>query len=116
MSVAWQRPSTPERPGAVTPGYRSWTQKLRSGTVERELDLSNCSVARTLDVVGDRWTLLVLRDAFNGVRRFDDLQRRLGAARTVLSARLAALVEAGVLDRVPYREAGQRERAEYRLT
>lgn len=81
-----------------------------------DLDLSNCSVARTLDVVGDRWTLLVLRDAFNGVRRFDDLQRRLGAARTVLSARLATLVEHGVLDKVPYRDPGQRERYEYRLT
>jgi DNA-binding HxlR family transcriptional regulator len=84
--------------------------------VDAELDLSNCSVARTLDVVGDRWTLLVLRDACNGVRRFDDLQRRLGAARTVLSARLGALVEHGILDRVPYRDPGQRERYEYRLT
>jgi DNA-binding HxlR family transcriptional regulator len=84
--------------------------------VDREQDLANCSVARTLDVVGDRWSLLVLRDAFNGVRRFDDLQRRLGAARTVLSARLATLVEHGVLDKVPYRDPGQRERFEYRLT
>lgn len=84
--------------------------------MERELDLSNCSVARTLDVVGDRWSLLVLRDAFNGVRRFDDLQRRLGAARTVLSTRLATLVDHGILDRVPYRDPGQRERFEYRLT
>lgn len=82
----------------------------------REISLDNCSVARALDVVGDKWTLLVLRDAFNGVRRFDDLQRRLGAARTVLSARLATLVEQGVLDKVPYREPGQRERDEYRLT
>ena len=82
----------------------------------RDVSLENCSVARALEVVGDKWTLLVLRDAFNGVRRFDDLQRRLGAARTVLSARLATLVDQGVLDKVPYREPGQRERYEYRLT
>ena len=87
------------------------------GSVDRrELDLSNCSIARALDVVGDRWTLLVLRDAFNGIKRFDDLQRRLGAARTVLSARLATLVDQGILDKAPYREPGQRERYEYRLT
>ena len=91
--------------------------KLRPVDAEwKDIDLANCSVARTLDVVGDRWTLLVLRDALNGVRRFEELQHRLGAARTVLSARLATLVEHGVLDRVPYREPGQRERFEYRLT
>lgn len=76
----------------------------------------NCSVARTLEVVGERWTLLVLREAFYGVRRFDDFQRHLGVARNVLAARLAVLVAAGVLAREPYQEAGRRQRQEYRLT
>jgi DNA-binding HxlR family transcriptional regulator len=76
----------------------------------------NCSIAATLGLIGEKWTLLVLRDAFNGVRRFDDLHRRIGAPRQVLSARLTHLVEAGILRRVPYREPGQRQRDEYRLT
>src|SRR3954467_14665590 len=75
----------------------------------------NCSIARTLAVLGDRWTLLVLREAFNGVRRFEDLQRGLGVARDVLTVRLNRLVDEGVLERVPYREPGQRRRHEYRL-
>ena len=55
-----------------------------------------CSVARSLEVIGERWTLLVLRDAFLGVRRFDDFQRSLGIARNVLAARLGRLVDEGV--------------------
>jgi DNA-binding HxlR family transcriptional regulator len=78
--------------------------------------LAHCSIARTLELVGEKWTLLVLRDAFNGVRRFDDLHRRIGAPRQVLSQRLGRLVAAGLLRRVPYREPGQRTRYEYRLT
>ena len=81
-----------------------------------ETDTANCTVARTLGLVGDRWALLVLRDAFNGVRRFDDLHRHLGIAPTVLTRRLDDLVEAGLMTRVPYRERGQRTRHEYRLT
>jgi DNA-binding HxlR family transcriptional regulator len=81
-----------------------------------EIELANCSIARTLELVGEKWTLLVLRDAFNGVRRFDDLHRRIGAPRQVLSARLGRLVDVGLLRRVPYREPGQRTRYEYRLT
>lgn len=75
-----------------------------------------CSVARTLEVVGERWTMLVLREAFYGVRRFNDFQQLLGAPRNVLTARLQTLVDAGVLRREPYREEGARERHEYRLT
>lgn len=81
-----------------------------------EYDGGACSVARTVEVLGDRWTVLVLRDVFNGVRRFDDLTRHLGIARDVLTKRLSTLVEEGVLERVPYREAGARTRYEYRLT
>ena len=63
-----------------------------------------CSIARTLEVVGERWTLLILRDAFLGVRRFDDFQTRLEISRSVLTGRLAELVEAGLLRREPYQE------------
>lgn len=80
------------------------------------IDLSSfeCSVARTLDVVGDKWTLLVLRDAFYGVRRFEDFTRDLGIARNVLTDRLTRLVEVGVLERRQYE--AHPPRFEYRLT
>ena len=55
-----------------------------------------CSVARTLSVLGDRWTMLILRNAFMGIRRFDEFQRRLGVTRHVLSDRLTRLVEYGI--------------------
>jgi DNA-binding HxlR family transcriptional regulator len=81
-----------------------------------DIDLSHCSIARTLELIGEKWTMLVLREAFNRVRRFDDMHRRIGAPRQVLSQRLGRLVSAGILTRVPYREPGQRTRYEYRLT
>jgi DNA-binding HxlR family transcriptional regulator len=74
----------------------------------------DCSVARALSVVGDRWTLLVLREAFVGTRRFEDLQERTGAPRPVLAERLKSLVEHGVLERRLYSE--RPDRYEYRLT
>lgn len=74
----------------------------------------DCSVARSLEVVGEWWTLLILRDAFFGVSRFEAFQQRLGIARNVLSARLDTLVTHGVLERRPYDEA--RERYDYVLT
>jgi DNA-binding HxlR family transcriptional regulator len=77
---------------------------------------TNCSIARTLDIVGEKWTLLILREAFYGLRRFEDLQRATGCARNLLSDRLSTLVECGILGRVPYREPGSRQRHEYRLT
>jgi DNA-binding HxlR family transcriptional regulator len=76
----------------------------------------NCSIKRALDIVGEKWTLLVMREAFYGARRFDQFQARVGCARNILSERLLKLTEAGILDRVPYREPGQRERHEYRLS
>jgi DNA-binding HxlR family transcriptional regulator len=63
----------------------------------------SCSLARTLEVVGERWTLLIVRDLFFGVRRFSDLQRHLDIPRAVLSARIAALVDDGLVERRPYR-------------
>jgi DNA-binding HxlR family transcriptional regulator len=79
-------------------------------------DRARCSVAGTLGVVGEKWSLLVLREAFFGVRRFADFQRVLGAPKAVLSDRLATLVEQGILRRVPYQAEGERQRHEYRLT
>jgi DNA-binding HxlR family transcriptional regulator len=81
-----------------------------------DLDPAQCSIARTLQLVGEKWTLLVLRDVFSGIRRFEDMHRRIGAPRQVLSQRLGRLVELGLLRRVPYREPGKRTRYEYRLT
>jgi DNA-binding HxlR family transcriptional regulator len=80
----------------------------------RTYEDQTCSVARSLEVVGERWTMLVLRDAFRGVRRFEDFQRSLGVARNVLTARLGRLVEEGILERRCYCE--RPVRYEYRLT
>lgn len=73
-----------------------------------------CSIARSLAIVGDRWTLLVLRNAFLRIRRFDDFQQQMGVTRHVLSERLARLVESGVMIKVAYQE--RPPRYEYRLT
>ena len=73
-----------------------------------------CSIARTLEVVGEWWTLLIVRDAFLGVTRFDDWQARLGIARNVLTARLDRLVHHGILERRRYQERPPRD--EYVLT
>lgn len=79
-----------------------------------DLGGEKCSVARTVSVIGDRWTLMVLRDCFLGVRRFDAFQERLGITRHILADRLKKLVGAGVLARVLYEE--RPARYEYRLT
>lgn len=71
-------------------------------------------MARSLAILGDRWTLLILRDCFLKVRRFENFQKSLGIARRVLTERLQKLVDAGVLKRIPYQESP--ERFEYRLT
>jgi DNA-binding HxlR family transcriptional regulator len=63
-----------------------------------------CSIARTVDLIGDWWTPLVLRDAYRGVRRFDDFQRSLGIGRNILTQRLHRLVDEGMLERRPYQE------------
>jgi DNA-binding HxlR family transcriptional regulator len=80
----------------------------------RTYDNQVCSIARTLEVIGDRWTMLVIRDAFLGLRRFEDFQKSLGVARNVLTDRLNRLVEEGILRRRLYQE--RPERYEYRLT
>src|SRR6266496_4980404 len=95
----------------VKPSYDSAMEPERF-----HYDLENCSIKRALDVLGEKWTMLVLREAIYGVRRFDDFARALSCGRGVLSARLKTLTEAGVLERREYKEPDQRARAEYRLT
>jgi DNA-binding HxlR family transcriptional regulator len=82
--------------------------------LRRDYEGQNCSIARALEVVGERWTLLIVRDVFLGLRRFDELQENLGIARNVLTDRLNRLVDEGILERARYSE--RPERYEYRLT
>jgi len=77
---------------------------------------SQCNLAPAIELIGDRGTLLILRSALYGVRRFDDFQEELGTPRTVLSGRLNALVDAGLLEKKPYKMKGRRARSEYVLT
>ena len=87
---------------------RSWGMRWK------ELSEEPCSLARSLAVIGDRWTLLVLRESFLGVKRFEDFLKRLGIARRVLTERLTQLVDEGVLEKRPYQDRPVRH--EYRLT
>jgi DNA-binding HxlR family transcriptional regulator len=77
---------------------------------------SSCSIARSLGVLGERWTFLILREAFAGATRFGEFRDALGVAPDVLTIRLATLVEYGVMTREPYREPGSRPRDAYLLT
>ena len=82
--------------------------------MKRDYPTQYCSVASTLEIIGERWTILILRDVFMGIRRFDELQRHLGVARNILQTRLERLVEAGIVRKRPYQERPLRH--EYRLT
>jgi DNA-binding HxlR family transcriptional regulator len=82
--------------------------------LHRTYEEQDCSIARALELIGERWTLLIVRDVFLGVRRFDDFQRSLGVSRGTLADRLDRLVESGILERRLYQE--RPERHEYRLT
>src|SRR3978361_168574 len=75
-----------------------------------------CSIHRAMQVVGTRSAMLLMREAFYGTRRFDDFAARVGITEAIAAKRLRELVEAGLLERSPYREPGQRTRHEYRLT
>jgi DNA-binding HxlR family transcriptional regulator len=75
-----------------------------------------CPISRALSVVGNRSVLLIMREAYYGTTRFDDFARRVGIAESIAAARLRDLVDAGLLDRRPYQEPGQRTRYEYVLT
>ncbi len=87
-------------------------QKLKTATAPRAL----CGMARAADLIGDRWTLLIIREALYGVTRFDAIQADLGIPRTVLSGRLKKLCEIGVFQKRRYKEEGQRARQQYVLT
>ena len=78
--------------------------------------VKRCSILGTLDALGDSWSVLVLRQLFYGVHRFNEIQDGLGISRSVLADRLARLVDLGVVRAVPYKEPGTRARHEYRLT
>jgi DNA-binding HxlR family transcriptional regulator len=80
-----------------------------------EIAEQDCSIARPAALLGDRWTLVILRQAFNGVKRFEDFQQTLGISRSLLAERLGRLVDAGVLRREPYKDS-VRTRDRYRLT
>jgi DNA-binding HxlR family transcriptional regulator len=84
------------------------------GMLKRTYENQICSIARSLEVVGERWSLLIVRDAFLGLRRFEQFQASLGIARNVLTERLNRLVDEGILERVRYQE--RPTRYEYRLT
>jgi DNA-binding HxlR family transcriptional regulator len=81
-----------------------------------EQDVPSCSIERSLQVLGERWSLLILRQIFIGQHRFAEIQAALGVAPNLLSARLKTLVEAGVLRMRTYQEAGSRHRQSYHLT
>lgn len=80
------------------------------------MSTENCSLQATVDVVGGKWSLLVLREMFNGIGRFDEIRRHLGISEAVLTRRLRELEAEGVIESRTYREPGQRGRREYRLT
>src|SRR5271157_4700515 len=90
------------------------TGSMLSAVLKRDYETQVCSVARSLEVVGERWSLLILRSVLLGVNRFDDLLGDLGITRSVLTARLGRLVDEGVLERVPYQD--RPPRFEYRAT
>ncbi|HWA62349.1 MAG TPA: helix-turn-helix domain-containing protein [Caulobacteraceae bacterium] len=79
-------------------------------------DLTHCSIGRALEALGEKWSLLIVREAFYGLRRFDDFAAALGCGRAVLSQRLKRLTAEGVFEAARYRRPGQRARLEYRLT
>jgi DNA-binding HxlR family transcriptional regulator len=85
-------------------------------TVALDWSIDSCTIGRAMEILGEKWTVVVLREVFNGVRRFDDMRVRTGIPRQVLTNRLASLVAHDVLRRVPYQEPGARVRHEYRLT
>jgi DNA-binding HxlR family transcriptional regulator len=100
----------PLTPGWIYPGL------MRSATPTYQPPTAQCAIERTLAVVGERWSLLILREAHAGVTRFADFQSNLGIATNVLITRLGKLVAAGVFEKREYRIPGERARPEYHLT
>src|SRR5262245_60907047 len=100
----------------TVPKASSFTQLTgyNHAVLKRTYEGQDCSIARALELVGERWTLLIVRDALLGLRRFDEFQQSLGVARNVLTDRLTRLVAEGILERTAYSE--RPPRFEYRLT
>ncbi|MDX2556430.1 winged helix-turn-helix transcriptional regulator [Streptomyces stelliscabiei] len=94
------------------------TEALQDTDVDPRLDrdTSNCSIARTLEVVGEKWTILILREVWYGSSRFTEFERVLGCPRNLLAARLRMLVEEGILTTETYKEPGSRSRLKYVIT
>lgn len=89
---------------------------MQRSEVRALFESGECSIARTVALIGDQWSMLILREAFYGVSRFEDFRGNLLISRAVLTARLDGLVGSGLLEKADYREPGQRVRYEYRLT
>jgi DNA-binding HxlR family transcriptional regulator len=87
---------------------------MRPSALDWSVD--NCTIGAAMAILGEKWTVVVLREVFNGIHRFDDMRERTGIPRQVLTNRLGMLVDNDVLRRVTYREPGSRARDEYRLT
>jgi len=87
-----------------------------TSTDTRTVSAARCSIARSLEVLGEKWSLLIVREAFWGRTRFSEFRATLGVSSDILTDRLGTLVDAGVMHRVAYREAGSRERYRYELT
>src|ERR1700747_2301992 len=111
---SWATAASPSRELS----FETQLQSALSSLVMKHADLrdENCAVARSAAIVGERWVWVILRQAFNGARRFEDYQRGIGLARNVLTDRLNWLVDHGILERRRYAEHAARELNEYRLT
>jgi DNA-binding HxlR family transcriptional regulator len=81
-----------------------------------DFSVDTCTIGRAMAILGEKWTMVVLREIFNGIRRFDDMRRRTAIPRQVLTNRLGVLVDHGLLRKEPYQVPGERARHEYRLT
>ncbi|MCW2655093.1 MAG: transcriptional regulator [Mycobacterium sp.] len=95
---------------------RKWQLSYSGAMATSKVIDPNCSIARSLGVLGERWTFLILREAMDGVTRFAEFRDALGIAPDVLADRLTTLVEYGVMSRAPYQEPGSRTRFAYKLT
>jgi DNA-binding HxlR family transcriptional regulator len=101
----------------IVEGIRTWyTGDMEKSINPVESSFEHSSIHNTLAVIGDRWTLCVLSEAFSGIRRFDEMREHLSIASNILSNRLTRLVNYDILEQVPYKEGGRRTRYEYRLT
>src|SRR3954452_21007078 len=116
MSGIWVSVTHPASPTLLSLSTRPRVSAMSTAPPALAWSADNCTVGRAMTILGERWTFVVLREVFNGVRRFDDIRRHSGIPRQVLSNRLALLVDQDVLRREPYQARGERARHEYRLT